>query len=55
MNKYTINATNLQYLELTIEADSLEEAQRIAKDELIVMDFEQTDGEFLLTDVKEAN
>lgn len=49
MEKYTIEAVKRIYLSTTIEAESREEAHRIADEELIVPDFEETGTDFTLT------
>ena len=47
--KYTVEAIKRIHLRAVIEADSLEEAQRIADEELIIDDFEETGSDFTLT------
>jgi hypothetical protein len=49
MPTYTVEATKRIYLRTTIEADSLGEAHKIADEELIVPDFEETGTDFTLT------
>jgi hypothetical protein len=49
MQTYTIEATKRIYLRTTIEADSLEEAHKIADEELITDDFEEINTDFTLT------
>jgi hypothetical protein len=53
MNKYEVYATLKSELMTEIEADSLEEAQKIADEELISSDFDAIDGEFTLGPVIE--
>lgn len=48
MATFTMEATKRIYLRTTIEADSIEEAQKIA-DELIVDDFEEIGTDFTET------
>jgi len=52
--KYEIAATLKQELKITIEADSYEEALRIAEYDLITDDFDCTGAEFILGDVTEV-
>jgi hypothetical protein len=49
MGTYTVEAVKRIYLRATIEADSLEDAHKIADEELIVPDFEETGTDFTLT------
>ena len=49
MSKYTVEAIKRIYLRTTIEADSLGEAHKIADEELITDDFEETGTDFTLT------
>lgn len=51
MNTYTVEATKRIYLRATIEANSLEEAHKIADEELIVPDFEEIGTDFTLTHI----
>jgi hypothetical protein len=53
MKKYEVYATLKSELMTVIEADSLEEAQKIADEELITSDFDQLSGEFTLGPVIE--
>ena len=53
MNKYEVYATLKSELMTEIEADSLEEAQKIADEELISSDFDPIDGVFTLGPVIE--
>ena len=53
MNKYEVYATLKSELMTEIEADSLEEAQKIADEELISSDFDAIDGVFTLGPVIE--
>jgi len=46
--KYKITATRTQELEIIIEADSIEEAQRIADYETIIDDWDVISAEFNL-------
>jgi hypothetical protein len=52
--KYKITATLQQDLEIIIEADSLEEAQRIADDETITDDFEVVGAVFSFINIVEV-
>ena len=49
MTKYTVEAVKRIYLRTTIEADTPEEARRIADEDLIVDDFEEINTDFTLT------
>lgn len=49
MPTYTVGAVKRIYLRTTIEADSMEEAHKIADEELITDDFEETGTDFTLT------
>jgi len=49
METYTVEATKRIYLRTTIQAESLEEAQKIADEDLIVPDFEESGTDFTLT------
>lgn len=49
MATYTVEAIKRIYLRTTIEADSMEEAYKIADEELITDDFEETNTDFTLT------
>lgn len=51
MATYTVEATKRIYLRTTIEADSMEEAHKIADEELIVPDFEEIGTDFTLTHI----
>lgn len=53
MPKFIVYATVTQDLQAEIEADSLEEAQRLADQDLITGDFEQVTGEFTLGEILE--
>lgn len=55
MKEYKITATLKQDLEITIEADSYEEALRIAEYDLLTEDFDVVGAEFNLDRVKEVN
>jgi hypothetical protein len=46
---YTVEAIKRVHLSTTVEADSLEEAQRLADEELIVDDFDEVGTDFTLT------
>ena len=48
MNKYEVYATLKSELMTVIEADSLEEAERIADEELVTGDFDALSGNFTL-------
>lgn len=54
MKEYKIAATLKQDLEITIKADSYEEALRIAEYDLITDDFNIIGAEFILGDVTEV-
>ena len=54
MPKFTVYATVTQDLQVEIEADSLEEAQRLADQDLITEDFECFTQEFTLGEVVEV-
>jgi hypothetical protein len=49
MGTYTVEATKRIYLRTTIQAESLEEAQKIADEDLIVPDFEEIGTDFTMT------
>lgn len=51
MPTYTIDAVRRVRLRATIEADTLEEARRIADEELITPDFEEVGGDFALISI----
>ena len=51
--KFRIYAKQTNWLETEIEADSLEEAEKIADEELITADFDLMQGEFELEGVTE--
>jgi len=51
MGTYTVEATKRIFLTTTIEAESLEEAERIADQELITDDFEEKNTDFRITEV----
>jgi hypothetical protein len=53
MKEYKIAATLKQDLEITIKADSYEEALRVAEYEFITDDFNVIGAEFILGDVTE--
>jgi rRNA maturation endonuclease Nob1 len=50
--EFLVTATLLQHLKCYVQADSLEEAQKIADYELITDDFNVTNIEFSLGEVK---
>lgn len=54
MPKFTVYATVTQDLKVEIEADSLEEAQEIADQDLITEDFEAVHAVFTLGEVVEV-
>jgi hypothetical protein len=54
MPKYRVYATTTTQLETEIEADSLEEAEKYADDELITGDFDALNTDFHLDLVIEA-
>jgi hypothetical protein len=49
MGTYTVEATKRIYLRTTIQASSLEEAQKIADEDLIVPDFDEIGTDFTMT------
>ncbi len=49
MQTYTIEATKRIFLQTTIQANSLDEAQKIADEELITPDFEEIGTDFTIT------
>lgn len=51
MATYRVSAVKRLYLETTVEADSYEEAMRIADSDLIIDDFETVNVDFTLTHV----
>lgn len=51
--KFKVYAKQTNYLETEIEAESLEEAEKIADEELITADFDLMQGEFELEGVIE--
>ena len=55
MPTYTVSAVKTTYLTATVTAESLEEAERIADEELIVDDFEVEGTDFKLEPVVEKN
>lgn len=48
MATYTVEAVRRIYLRTTVEADTLEEAQRIADQDLITDDFEEIGTDFTM-------
>jgi hypothetical protein len=54
MTRFTVYATVITQLETEIEADSLEEAEKYADNELITADFEAMQSEFTLDLVREV-
>lgn len=53
MNKYKVTAKVTNWLEIEIEADSLEKAEEIADRELITDDFEVISSEFEMGYIEE--
>lgn len=53
MKKFRVYAKQTNWLETEIEAESLEEAEKIADEELITADFDLMQGEFELEGVTE--
>lgn len=53
MKKFKVYAKQTNWLETEIEAESLEEAEKIADEELITADFDLMQGEFELDGVVE--
>ena len=49
METYTVEATKRIRLQTTIQANSLDEAQKIADEELITDDFEEIGTDFTIT------
>lgn len=53
MKKFKVYAKQTNWLETEIEAESLEEAEKIADEELITADFDLMQGEFELEGLTE--
>ena len=51
MATYTVEAVKRIHLKATVEANSLEEAQKIADKELIVPDFDEVGTDFTLGEI----